>query len=282
VTVDTKGAIGALGKLKAGELANQTQVITKPLFENVPNSDRFLVAQSMISMFCKMISTSALPDKEKMDRVQAFTDQIMAPWMGAERARPDVSAESSYASGRGQSSNETRLKSEAPRRSPSDYERYINASAPRVAGTLNVALALRGLPGHSPGSLEGAMQRALIDRGMSVIPLFRESFQKEGLERRLFLGDATLAGALKLREHIDSVLVGELRFVGPAQLVSDGLYVREAVLEVHAIDPASGRVMHTLEIREKGGGANAELSSVNALERLEEKVQASISEWTWV
>src|SRR5262245_58088080 len=55
--------------------------------------------------------------------------------------------------------------SPAPIRIVSAYERYINATATRVSGTLNVAVALRGLPGHPPAPLEGAMERALLGRG---------------------------------------------------------------------------------------------------------------------
>ena len=137
-------------------------------------------------------------------------------------------------------------------------------------------------PGYPPNILEGAMHRALVERvDMNVVPLFREQFRQDGIER-LFNGDASLAKRLKLREHCESVLLGVLRFVGPAQQVGTDLYMREVVLEVRAVDPATGRVLKSLEIREKGGGASAELSSVNAITRLEQQVQANISEWSWV
>ena len=38
INTETQVAIGALGRLKASELANKTQVVTKPLLDNVPNS----------------------------------------------------------------------------------------------------------------------------------------------------------------------------------------------------------------------------------------------------
>src|SRR5262249_55144829 len=117
-------------------------------------------------------------------------------------------------------------------------EQYIDRGVHRVAGTFNVAVAVQGLPNSTP--LLEAIHRALIDRDMSVIPLFRAKFQQDGTARRLFGGDAGLAANLKLRDYVDSVLLAEFRFVGPAQLVQGDVYIREAVLEVHAIDPSSG------------------------------------------
>jgi hypothetical protein len=81
---------------------------------------------------------------------------------------------------------------------------------------------------------------------------------------------------------VDSVLLAEFRFAGPAQRDQGGLYIREGVLEVHAIDPSSGEVRKVLEIREKGGGATAEQSSENALTRLEESIENDLSGWNWV
>jgi hypothetical protein len=126
------------------------------------------------------------------------------------------------------------------------------------------------------------MQSALRDRDLAIVPIFRERFRSDGLQKRLFNGDPSLVTSLKLQQHCDSVLIGVLRFVGPAQLVDGGFFIREAVLDVHAIDPVTGRVKESLEISEKGGGASAELSTVNAIARLKEKVEASISEWSWV
>jgi hypothetical protein len=129
--------------------------------------------------------------------------------------------------------------------------------------------------------LEDALREALSKRGFSVIPFFREPFKHEGLAQKLYDGDPELAGRLMLRQHCDSVLLGVLRFSGPAENV-DGLYIREAVLDIHAIDPATGQVVNALKLRQKGGGSTAELSTVNAMIRLEEEVETSLSEWSWI
>jgi len=86
---------------------------------------------------------------------------------------------------------------------------------------------------------------------------------------------------LKLQNYCDWVLLGVLRFVGPAQQVAGGLYIREVVLDIHSIDPLSGDVGRALEIREKGGGTSEQLSTQNALDRLQNSVETSVKEWTW-
>jgi len=159
-------------------------------------------------------------------------------------------------------------------------DEYIDRGVHRVGGSLNVAVAVQGAPNAK--ALLDALHRALIEREMSVVPLFREKFRQDGTAQRLFGGDAGLAANLKLRDYVDSVLLAEFHFVGPAQAVQGNLYIREAVLEVHAIDPASGEVRKVLEIREKGGGATAEQSSENALTRLEQSIANDMSGWVWV
>ncbi len=163
----------------------------------------------------------------------------------------------------------------------SDYEKYIDPRAARQAGKMNVAISIQGGAREELAPLEDAMREGLIDGGNSVIPLFRDRFRIDGIGIRLFDGDPTLVSKLKLRDHCDALLVGSLRFVGPAQAVSNGFYVREIVLDVHQIDPATGQIDKSLEIREKGGGSDPQLSTTNALSRLKDKIETSISEWTW-
>lgn len=160
-------------------------------------------------------------------------------------------------------------------------EKYVDVRAARVAGATNVAVAVHRGAGPNSAPLEDALHEALRRRGFSVIPFFREPFKRDGLVEKLYNGDPELAGRLTLRKHCDSVLLGVLRFSGPAENV-DGLYVREAVLDIRAIDPGTGQVVNSLEIRQKGGGSTAELSTVNAMIRLEEQVEASLSEWSWI
>jgi hypothetical protein len=164
---------------------------------------------------------------------------------------------------------------------PSDYDKYIDPRAPQQAGKMNVAISIQGGATEELAPLEDAMRQGLIDGGSSVTPIFRERFRIDGIGMRLFDGNPTLVSNLKLRKHCNALLIGSLRFVGPAQAVSGGFYVREIVLDVHQIDPVSGQVNKSLEIREKGGGSDAQQSTTNALTRLKDKIETSLSEWTW-
>jgi hypothetical protein len=159
--------------------------------------------------------------------------------------------------------------------------KYVNTGAARIAGSLNVAISVRELSGTNTAPLEAAIRRALDNRGYSVIPLFREAFQRDGLAQQLLDGDPSIANRLKLQQYCDAVLLGVVRFVGPAQAVAGGMYIREAVLDIHEIDPLSGHLGPALEIREKGGGTNERLSTENALDRLENEVATSLREWSW-
>src|SRR5437867_1416905 len=68
VTVETEGKASALGKLGAAELKNKTEVVAKDLLEKVPNQDRVLLGQTLISVYCQMLDQSTqLSDKEKLD-----------------------------------------------------------------------------------------------------------------------------------------------------------------------------------------------------------------------
>lgn len=159
---------------------------------------------------------------------------------------------------------------------------YINSGVFKIAGKLNVAVSIQGLSGTDVAPLETSVRNALGDRGYKVVPVFTAEFTHAGMGRQLFDGDPSLAARLKLQRYCDTVLLGMLRLVGPAQQVANGLFIREAVLDIRAIDPVSGDVIgQTLEISEKGGGADAQLSTENALERLKNSVEGSVREWSW-
>jgi len=162
-----------------------------------------------------------------------------------------------------------------------ESRKYLNTTVSRIAGKVSVAISLQGSAGSDTAPFEAAMRRALDQRGYQVIPVFRTEFQHAGLGQQLFSGDPALAMRLKLQNYCDWVLLGVLRFVGPAQQVAGGLYIREVVLDIHSIDPLSGDVGRALEIREKGGGTSEQLSTQNALDRLQNSVETSVKEWTW-
>jgi hypothetical protein len=167
---------------------------------------------------------------------------------------------------------------------PDDLElaKYINTGATKIAGKLNVAISVDGLSDTDDSPLEMGIGRALTNRGgYQVIPVFRTEFRRAGLGQKLFDGDPSLVTRLKLQHYCDAVVLGVLRFSAPAQQVADRLYIREAVLDIRVIDPLSGIIEKMPEIREKGGGATAQLSTENALDRLENSLEDSVKEWSW-
>lgn len=305
-SVDTQGTVAGLGKLKAGELANQTHVVTKPLFDNVPNSDRFLLAQSLISLFCKTIANSSLPDKEKLDRVQAFTDQIMSLWLGARNpasnsdrtGASNAPGRSSTRAGSPATSAEDTATTSDPTgaarlhsarnpqalktlpKGPTDLEKYIDSSAHGSEDKKNVAVTVLEYADMDVSPLQDAAQRALRERGYNVLPLFRASFSKDEIGRTLFTGSSAVATRLELRKHCDTVLLGRLRLVGTVSNVN-GLYISEWALAIRAISPETGSVTDEMELHEKGGGTTPAASKADAIRRLEQSVELQLTQWSW-
>lgn len=77
VRSDIQANVGALGKLKAGEVTVKTDVIAKNLFDKYPNVDRILVAQMMAATYCSLIRESkSMSDVEKQERWEKFQERI--------------------------------------------------------------------------------------------------------------------------------------------------------------------------------------------------------------
>jgi len=162
-----------------------------------------------------------------------------------------------------------------------DAAKYINVGTSRIGGKLNVAVSVQGLADSDTRPLEIAIRSALDSRGYRIVSIFTTEFQHAGLGQRLYDGDPSLVGQLGLKRYCDVVLVGVLRFVGPAQGVAPGMFIREAVLDIRPINPVSGSIGTPLEVNEKGGGASEQLSTENALDRLKNSVESSVREWSW-
>jgi len=159
---------------------------------------------------------------------------------------------------------------------------YIDTQVRRQDGRVNVAVQIVTLPGSELAPIEGAAARALRERGYNVLPLFRERFAHDGLDQKLFNGDASLTRSLQLRRYCDRVVLGAVRFQGPAQHVGQGLFIREAVAVFRLIDPETGQVTgRELEIPVKGGGADAAASTADALRTLAEQIPMEVSAWSW-
>ena len=74
---DAQIAVGSLGKLKAGQLGVQTDVVTKNLFDKYPNTDRIVVVEMMAATYCGMLRDSkTLKESEKIQRWSEFSDRV--------------------------------------------------------------------------------------------------------------------------------------------------------------------------------------------------------------
>jgi hypothetical protein len=79
VIVDTKGKLGALGKLVGAELSNRTEVLTRDTLKEYPNADKLLLTNAMTSLFCQLLRDSTtVPDADKLNRFEAFSGKVMA------------------------------------------------------------------------------------------------------------------------------------------------------------------------------------------------------------
>jgi hypothetical protein len=162
-----------------------------------------------------------------------------------------------------------------------DPAKYVNVGTSRIGGKLNVAVSVQGVSDSDSQPLEIAIRSALDSRGYRVVSIFTREFQHAGMGQQLYDGDASLVGRLGLQRYCDVVLVGVLRFVGPAQRVGPDMFIREVALDIRPIDPVSGSIGTPLEVTEKGGGTNEQLSTENALDRLKNSVESSVREWSW-
>jgi hypothetical protein len=156
--------------------------------------------------------------------------------------------------------------------------RYIDSSAERMPDQPNVALHMLPIKGFEVTALQDAASSALIDLGYHVPTLFRRHFTSDELDKELFHGSAKLAKQLRLKEHCDGVLLGEVRLNPPNNL--QGLFITEATMYLHQIAADSGTITKNLVIRAKGSGTNADTSAASALRELEENLKQQLSEWT--
>jgi hypothetical protein len=76
VIIDSQVRLAALRKLGTADLKNKTQVIVKPLLEQIPNMDKVTVIHMLTSQFCQLVSSNQIDDREKLDRFEVFSEQV--------------------------------------------------------------------------------------------------------------------------------------------------------------------------------------------------------------
>ena len=157
-------------------------------------------------------------------------------------------------------------------------DRYIDATVSPVADRPNVALHILELPGSESAAIQAAAGSALTNLGYHVLPLFREPFARDGLDKELLRGSGKLASELQLGRVCDSVLMGEVQ-IAPANRLQN-FFISEATLYLHQISTSTGSIVKSHVVRAKGSGVNAEASAAKALRELEESLGQQLAEWT--
>lgn len=161
-------------------------------------------------------------------------------------------------------------------------QKYIDAGARAERGKVTYSVLIRAPHESSVNALQDAVQRAVRSRGIHVLSLFRSQFSRDELDLQLFPGNAALAERLELHKHCDVVILGIGGFSGPAQNQDmSGLYMREAVLNLHAIAAKTGEQLGSLKVTAKGRGLDPDSSSVDAMQKLEQRVEEQVTGWSY-
>jgi hypothetical protein len=77
VKADIQLSVGALGKLKVGDIAGKADVAARSIFEKYPNLDRLVALQTMAATYCSMLRDSKLADVEKISRWETFQAKVL-------------------------------------------------------------------------------------------------------------------------------------------------------------------------------------------------------------
>jgi len=77
VKSDIDVSVGALGRLKVGDIATKTDVAAKSIFEKYPNLDKLVALQTMAATYCALLRDSKLSDSDKIDRWEAFQSKVL-------------------------------------------------------------------------------------------------------------------------------------------------------------------------------------------------------------
>lgn len=77
VRTEIGAQVGALGRLKLGDLSIKTETVAKNLFAKYPNLDQLVALELMSSTYCSILRESKIPDTEKLDRWERFQSSVL-------------------------------------------------------------------------------------------------------------------------------------------------------------------------------------------------------------
>jgi hypothetical protein len=79
IALDIEGSLSALGKLLgSGDAKVHVESLVQNLFEKHPNSDKLVIVNSIISIYCQHINESNFSPSEKDDKWKTFNEQILS------------------------------------------------------------------------------------------------------------------------------------------------------------------------------------------------------------
>jgi hypothetical protein len=82
--------IGALGRIKLGEITNKTEVVAKNLLNKHPTLDKIVALELMSATYCSLIRQSKIPDAEKLDRWERFYEAVLGVKTSAPKVSPQL------------------------------------------------------------------------------------------------------------------------------------------------------------------------------------------------
>ncbi|MGY6207396.1 hypothetical protein [Paraburkholderia strydomiana] len=69
--------IGALGKIKAGELVAKGNIVARNVYEKYPGISQDFLAQTMAATYCSMLSSGGFTSKQRADRWNTFQTKVL-------------------------------------------------------------------------------------------------------------------------------------------------------------------------------------------------------------
>lgn len=75
--LDIETNIGALGKIKAGELAAKGNIVARNVYEKYPGISRDFVTQTMAATYCSMLSSGSFTSTQRADRWNTFQTKVL-------------------------------------------------------------------------------------------------------------------------------------------------------------------------------------------------------------
>ncbi|NIE63149.1 hypothetical protein [Burkholderia sp. Ax-1719] len=75
--LDIEANIGALGKIKAGELVAKGNIVARNVYEKYPDISKVFLTQTMAATYCSMLNDGGFTAKQRADRWDTFQEKVL-------------------------------------------------------------------------------------------------------------------------------------------------------------------------------------------------------------